>query len=67
MKLQEAFDKLFNIAERTCDADIELPEDELNDVMTELWSVLRETKTFYTGKLPDWLRDESAWKTGEEK
>jgi hypothetical protein len=56
MNLQEAFDKLFKAAENTCDADLELSEQEFSDVMTELWSVLRETKGFYTGELPDWLK-----------
>lgn len=56
MNLQEAFDKLFKIAEHACDADIDLSEKELNDAMTDLWSVLRETKGFYTGELPKWLK-----------
>lgn len=56
MNIQEAFDKLFETAEHACDADVELPEEELNDAMTELWSVLRETRKFYTGELPKWLQ-----------
>jgi hypothetical protein len=62
MEIQEAFDKLFEIAERACDADIDLSENELNDVMTELWSVLRQTKGFYTGELPAWLKSNQAAK-----
>lgn len=56
MTLQEAFDKLFKAAEQACDSDIELSEKQLNQVMTELWSTLRETKKFYTFELPDWLK-----------
>lgn len=62
MEIQEAFDKLFKVAERACDSDIELSEEERNEVMTELWSVLRETKGFYTGELPEWLRDDHVWR-----
>lgn len=59
MTLQEAFNKLFEISNQACDADIELEEQELNDVMVELWSVLRKTHKFYTGTTEagmEWLK-----------
>lgn len=62
MNLQEAFNKLFKISEQACDADLDLSEEELNNVMTDLWSVLRETKGFYTDELPKWLQEERAIK-----
>jgi len=56
MNIQEAFDKLFKISEKACDSDIDLSESERAHVMNELWGVLREIKEFYTGELPEWLR-----------
>ena len=56
MNIQQAFDELFKVAEKACDSDVDLSEQERNEVMNELWSVLRKTKKFYTGELPKWLQ-----------
>lgn len=55
-ELQTAFDRLFAIANVVCDSDIELSESARNEAMITLWTVLRETKSLYTGELPEWLQ-----------
>lgn len=57
MNLQQAFDRLFKAAEKALDADLELSEKEANDAHNELWSALREVRSFYKGDLPSWLQN----------